>query len=43
MMVTPGILTRDLGTILVGKEAVKRGLYDEVGGIFEAIKKLREM
>ena len=43
MMVTPVILTRDLGTILVGKEAVKRGLYDEVGGIFEAIKKLREM
>lgn len=43
MMVTPGILTRDLGTILVGKEAVKRGLYDEVGGIYEAIKKLREM
>ena len=27
----------------LGKEAVKRGLYDEVGGIFEAIKKLREM
>lgn len=43
MMVTPGILSRDLGTILVGKEAVKRGLYDEVGGISEAIKKLREM
>lgn len=43
MMVTPGILSRDLGTILVGKEAVKKGLYDEVGGIFEAVKKLREM
>ena len=39
MMVTPGILSRDLGTILVGKEA----LYDEVGGIAEAIKKLRQL
>lgn len=38
MMVTPGILTRDLGTILVGKEAVKRGLYDEVGGILKPLK-----
>ena len=43
MMVTPGILSRDLGTILVGKEAVKKGLYDEVGGIAEAIKKLRQL
>lgn len=42
MMVQPGILTRDLGTILVGKQAVECGLYQEVGGIKEAIQKLHE-
>ena len=34
------MLTRDLGTVLVGEEAVRRGLIDEVGGIKEALKKL---
>lgn len=43
MMVQPGILTRDLGTILVGKQAVECGLYQEVGGIKEAIHKLHEL
>ena len=42
-MVKPGILSRDLGTILVGEEAVEAGLYDAVGGIGEALKKLREI
>lgn len=41
-MVKPGILSRDLGTILVGDEAVKAGLYDQVGGIGEALAALRE-
>lgn len=43
MMLETGILTKDMGTILVGEEAVKRGLIDEVGGISRAVKKLREM
>lgn len=37
------MLTRDLGTVLVGEEAVRRGLIDEVGGIREALKKLYDM
>ncbi len=37
MMLHKGIMTRDLGTILVGEETVKRGLCDEVGGIKEAL------
>ena len=43
MMVTPGILTRDLGTILVGKDAVSVGLFQAVGGISEAIDRLKSM
>ena len=41
MMVTKGILTKDLGTILVGKEAVEKGLVNEVGGICDALEKLK--
>ncbi len=37
------MLTRDLGTVLVGKEAVDAGLIDQVGGIREALNKLYEM
>ena len=37
------MLTRDLGTVLVGQEAVEAGLIDQVGGIREALKKLYEM
>ena len=37
------MLTRDLGTVLVGKEAVDVGLIDPVGGIKEALAKLYEM
>lgn len=43
MMLETGILTKDMGTILVGEEAVKRGIIDEVGGISKAVKKLRTM
>ena len=43
MMLRTGILTKDLGTILVGKEAVDEGLVDEVGGITQAITKLHHM
>lgn len=37
------MLTRDLGTVLVGEEAVARGLINEVGGIREALGKLYDM
>ncbi|RDU23088.1 ClpP family protease [Anaerosacchariphilus polymeriproducens] len=43
MMLKQGILTKDLGTILVGDQAVEEGLIDEVGGIKQAIGKLRQM
>ncbi|WP_455791428.1 ClpP family protease [Clostridium butyricum] len=36
-------LLNDVGTMLIGKQAVDCGLIDEVGGISEAIKKLREL
>ena len=37
------MLTKDLGTVLVGKAAVEQGLINEVGGIREALGKLYEM
>ena len=37
------MLTRDLGTVLVGEETVAAGLIDEVGGIKEALKTLHKM
>ena len=37
------MLSKDLGTVLVGEDAVKRGLINEVGGIREALKKLYSM
>lgn len=37
------MLTRDLGTVLVGKEAVERKLINEVGGVKDALRKLYEM
>lgn len=43
MMINTGMLTKDLGTILVGKEAVEAGLINEVGGISSAFAKLREL
>lgn len=43
MMIKSGVLTKDLGTILVGQQAVDAGLIDEVGGISDALSKLRTM
>lgn len=43
LMLETGILTKDVGTILVGEEAVKNGIIDEVGGIDKAIKRLHQM
>ena len=43
LMTETGMLTKDVGTILVGEDAVKYGIIDEVGGIDRAIAKLHEM
>jgi ATP-dependent protease ClpP protease subunit len=43
MMIKAGVLTKDLGTILVGQKAVDAGLVDEVGGISDALAKLRSI
>ena len=43
LMLNTEMLTRDLGTVLVGEETVKEGLIDEVGGIKDALRKLYEM
>ena len=42
-MLNTKMLTKDLGTVLVGEEAVKAGVINEVGGIREAVRKLHEM
>jgi ATP-dependent protease ClpP protease subunit len=36
-------LLNDMGTILIGKQAVDAGIIDQVGGITDAISKLREL
>jgi len=36
-------LAHDVGTILIGEEAVKHGLIDEVGGLNKAMSKLNEL
>lgn len=36
-------LAKDVGSILIGDEAVTRGLIDEVGGIKEALTRLNQM
>ncbi len=43
LMMETGVLTKDVGTILVGEEAVNHGIIDEVGGIDKAIARLHEM
>ncbi|MRX70650.1 translocation-enhancing protein TepA [Bacillus lacus] len=40
LMFSKGNLTRDIGTNVVGSDAVQYGLIDEVGGVGQAIKKL---
>jgi len=40
LMVETEQLTKDVGSILVGSQAVEEGLIDEVGGIHQAIMKL---
>lgn len=43
LMFQTGELARDIGTVLVGKDAVDVGLIDAAGGIGEALKKLQDL
>ena len=43
LMFRTGDLVRDIGTVLVGKEAVANGLIDEVGGLGAAFHKLEQL
>lgn len=43
LMFRTGDLARDIGTVVVGKDAVDYGLIDQVGGIHDAINKLEEL
>lgn len=43
LMLETGELTKDVGSVLVGEQAVQEGLIDEVGGVKEAFRKLHEL
>jgi ATP-dependent protease ClpP protease subunit len=38
-----GNMSNDVGTILFGRDAVDMGLIDEIGGLREALEKLKEL
>jgi ATP-dependent protease ClpP protease subunit len=43
LMLNTGQLAKDVGSILVGVEAVEKGLIDSVGGIKDALEKMYQM
>ncbi len=43
LMMNTSMLTKDLGTILVGHQAVEEGIINEVGGIEDAVRRLHFM
>lgn len=43
LMLRTGDLARDIGTVVVGKDAVATGLIDEVGGLSQALAKVNEL
>ena len=43
LMMETGMLTKDVGKVLVGREAVEEGIICEVGGIRDAIARLHDM
>lgn len=43
LMMETEILTKDIGSVLEGEEAVKEGIINEIGGISQAISKLHEL
>ena len=43
LLYNTGELTQDVGTVLIGSDAVENNLINEVGGLKEALDKLREL
>jgi len=43
LMLNTGEMARDIGTTVIGRDAVNFGLVDEVGGIGRAIEKMNEL
>lgn len=43
LMMETEILTKDMGTILIGEDCVREGIINEVGGIKEAMQCLHEL
>lgn len=43
LMTNTGDMMNDIGTVLLGKEAVDCGIIDEIGGLSSALKKLNEL
>ena len=43
LMMNTSMLSKDLGTVLVGKDAVEQGLVQEVGGVSKALEKLKSL
>lgn len=43
LMMETEVLTKDVGSILVGQEMIDEGIIDEVGGLSEAMAKLRNL
>lgn len=43
LMLQTDELLNDMGTILIGKQAVELGLINSVGGICDAINKLKDL
>ena len=42
-MMETEVLTKDIGSVLEGKETVREGIIDEIGGISQAVSKLHEL
>ncbi|MDI3508536.1 MAG: hypothetical protein PWP55_728 [Clostridiales bacterium] len=42
-MLKTGELANDIGTVLIGEEATRCGLIDEIGGVSKAITKLKQL
>ena len=43
LMVNAGDIANETGTLLIGKEAVKVGIIDSVGGLCDALSKLKQL
>lgn len=43
LMFKTGELTRDIGTTVIGSDAVKHGLIDEIGGLGDSLKTLNKL